>query len=635
MGDPALVWRAAERLGIPESAAHTVESEGLVALAPRVVFRHPLVRSAVYRAARLSERRAVHRALAEATDPEVDPDRRAWHRAQAAATPDEDVATELEASATRAQARGGFAAAAAFLARAVALSPGPGRRAQRALAAAQMTFQSGAVEEALGLLATAEAGVLSDVERAHIGLLRGQIAFVSTHGNDAASLLLEAARRLAYLDPAIARETYLEALVAAGFAGRFARPGGTALEAAKAARLAPGPQAPPTGIDLLLDAFIALFSEGYETAVPMLRDAQSAFGPDMPTKEERRWGWLATVATVHLWDDERWDALSERHVRLAREAGALADLQLALSQRSSMHLLAGELRTAASLVEELRTATEATGTHLAPYGMAGLLALQGREAEATLLIDNSRAGVTRRGEGIGISMLEWSAAMLYNGLGHYEKACSAAVMVDEHPQDLAPSNWHLAELIEAATRAGTPERATDAHDRLVRMTRASGTDWALGTAARCRALLAENEAAEELYVEAIERLGRTRVRVELARAHLLYGEWLRRNRRRVGARGELRIAHEMFTGFGMKGFAERARRELEATGERARKRKADELDRLTPQETQIARLAAEGVTNREIAARLFVSASTVEYHLRNAFRKLNIRSRAQLEDRLP
>ncbi len=633
-GDLALVWRAGQRLGIPESAARAVESAGLLVLGATVVFRHPLVRSAVYRASDPDERSEVHRALAEATDPEFDPDRRSWHRAQAASMPDEEVAAELERSAARAQARGGFAAAAAFLERAVTLTPEPSRRAQRALAAAESKFQAGALDDALGLLGTAESGELSALERARVFLRRAQIAFVTTRGNDAAPLLLEAADRLADLDPALARETYLEALVAAGFAGPLAGAGGSALEVAQAVRAAPPASHTPRGIDLLLDGLATLFSEGYEPAVPILRQAQSSFATDMPATEELRWGWAATVVSVHLWDDERWDTLSERHVRLAREAGALADLQLALSQRISMHLFAGELSTAASLVEELQATTEATGTTLAPYGRVGLLALRGREAEAATLIVRSRVEVTRRGEGIGISALDWAEAVLYNGLGRYEEARASASRIAEHPQDLAPSNWHLAELIEAAVRAGTPELAADAHHRLAAMTRASGTDWGLGIAARSQALLVEGQRAEELYLEAIDRLGRSRIAVDLARAHLLYGEWLRRERRRIDARTELRTAHELFSEFGMEAFAERARVELEATGERARKRTADTLGELTPQETQISRLAAQRHTNREIAAQLFISPSTVEYHLRKVFRKLGVNSRKQLANRL-
>jgi DNA-binding CsgD family transcriptional regulator len=635
VGDPAIVWGAAERLGIPESAAHRVESEELLALSPRVVFRHPLIRSAVYAAAGLNERREVHRALAAATDPEVDPDRRAWHSAQAAVAPDEGVAAELERSADRAQARGGFAAAAAFLERAVALTPEPSRRAPRALAAAWTTFQAGALEDALGLLAVTEIGALDELDRARVELLRAQIAFVSRRGSDAPTMLLAAADRLMPLSPALAYETFLDALSAAMFAGRLAAPGARALDVALAAKAAPRPSV-LSGPELLLDGLATFFCESYEAAVPILRRAQNAFDVSaLPVKEQLRWKWLVAISFVHLWDDAHWEATSELHVRAARETGALSELPLALSQRVYVHLFAGELTAAAALVDEIRAATEATGSNLTPYGAVGLVALRGREPEAISLIDESRADATRRGEGIGISVLDWAQAVLYNGLGRYDEARVAALRAIEYPHDLGgPLNWGIVELIEAAVRAGTPEPAADARSRLAEMARVSGTDWALGIAARSEALCVEDQRAEELYVEAVDRLGRTRMVVDLARAHLLYGEWLRRQRRRPDARRQLRTAYDLFSGCGLEAFAERARLELEAAGERARKRTVETPDQLTPQETQIARLAAEGSTNREIALRLFISASTVEYHLRKAFRKLDVTSRTQLEDRL-
>ncbi len=634
VGDPALIWRAAERLGIPGTAADIVEAEGFLTVGTRMVFRHPLVRSAVYGGSGPRERREIHRALAEATDPEVDPDRRAWHRALSASMPDEEVAAELEHSAARAQARGGFGAAAAFLERAASLTPDSARRGQRALAAAQTTFRAGALDDALGLLETAEAQELDDIERAHGDLLRARIAFVSTHGSDAPPLLLGTARRLSRLDPALARETYLEALSAAMFAGRLATPGGGARDVAQAASAAPASPA-PRGPDLLLDGLVMLFSEGYEPAVRLLRRAQSAFdAAGMPPTEQLRWKWLTSVSAVHLWDDALWETLSQRHVELARETGALGELPLALSQRVYVHLFAGELAAAAALVHEIEAATEATGSDLAPYGAVGLLALRGHEAEATSLIDRSRADVTRRGEGVGLSVLDWAEAVLYNGLGRYEQARAAALRVTEHPQDLSASNWAMAELIEAAVRAGTADQAAETHRRLVDMARVSGTEWARGLAARSGALLTEEQTAEGLYVEAIDRLGRSRMAVDLARARLLYGEWLRRERRRSDAREQLRIAHGLFCDFGMDAFANRARIELAATGEHARKRTVDTLDQLTPQESQIARLAADGNTNRQIAAQLFISTSTVEYHLRKAFRKLDVKSRTQLARRL-
>jgi DNA-binding CsgD family transcriptional regulator/tetratricopeptide (TPR) repeat protein len=634
VGDLALLWRAARQLGIPETAAHAAESEDLLTLNGAVAFRHPLVRSAVYGAADPSAQREVHRALADATDPQVHPDRRAWHRARAASVPDEELAGELERSAARAQARGGFAAAAAFLERAAALTPEILRRAQRSLAAAQTKFQAGALDDALGLLTTAESGVLSDLERARVGLLRAQIAFASRRGNDAPPLLLEAARRLGPLDPSLARETYLEALSASMFAGRFAGRGGSTLEVAQAAGAAPPAPDAPRGADLLLDGLVARFTQSYEAAVPILRQAQDAFSTDRSATEQLRWLWLATLAAVQLWDDAGWEAISERHVRLARETGALGDLSLALSHRVNIHLFAGEMRAAAALAEEAQTTAEATGGKLAPYRLVGLVALGGRHAEAASVIDRSRTEVTLRGEGIGVSAIDWAEAVLYNGLGRYEEALASALRVAGRTQDLTPSNWVMAELIEAAIRVGRPELAADTRLRLMETTRASGTNWALGIAARSEALLVENQRAEELYVHAIEWLGRTRIRADLARAHLLYGEWLRRERRRLDARRQLRTAHDLFCDFGMEAFAERARVELEATGEHARKRTVDSLGQLTPQEAQISRLVAQGNTNREIAAQLFISPSTVDYHLRKVFRKLGLKSRMQLARRM-
>jgi hypothetical protein len=501
LGDPALVWRAAQGLGIPESAARAVESEGLLSLGEGMAFRHPLVRSAVYGAAAPNERHEAHRALAEATDPQIDPDRRAWHRSQAASVPDEELASELERSAARAQARGGFAAAAAFLERAATLTPAPIHRAQRTLVAAQTKFRAGALDDALGLLSSTEIGALDELDRARVELLRAQIAFVSTHGSDAPTMLLAVAQRLTPLSPTLACETYLEALSAAMFAGRLTAPGATALDVALAAKTAPRPPV-LRGPELLLDVLATLFSEGYEAAVPILRRARKEFERgDLPVSEQLRWKWLATVASVHVWDDVRWEAISKRHVQIARQTGALGELPLALSQRVFAHLFAGELTAAALLVDEIRAATEATGSALAPYGAVGLLALRGREPEAVSLIDETRRDVTQRGEGIGLSVLDWAQAVLYNGLGRYDEARVAALRVAEYPHGLSTSNWGMVELIEAAVRAGTPELAADARSRLAEMARVSGTNWILGIAARSEALFVEDERAEELYVE--------------------------------------------------------------------------------------------------------------------------------------
>jgi DNA-binding CsgD family transcriptional regulator len=630
VGDPALFWRAAELLGISEAVAQTVESEGFLTLDGTVVMRHPLVRSVVYKAADPSERREIHRVVAEATDPETDPDRRAWHRAQAAAVPDEELAAELERSAARAQARGGFAAAAAFLAHAARLAPDPVRRAQRTLIAADTKFRAGALDDALSLLTATEAAPLDHLDRARVELLRAQIAFSSTHGGDAPALLLDAARRLEPLSPSLAHETYLEALSAALFAGHLATPGGTARDVSLVVKAATKPPV-RRGPELLLEGYAALFNEGYAAAAPLWRGALNAFDVSgLPVNESLRFKWLAESAALLLWDYRTWEAISERHVEIARATGALAELPLALNMRIYTHLFAGELADAALLVEEVQAAMDATGAILAPYATVGLAALRGREAEAAALIAGSRDDVTRRGEGAGLLILDWAEAVLYNGLGRYEEALVAALRITERPQNIDSSNWWMIELVEAAAHAGTPELAADTRARLAGMAKASGTDWALGTAARSEALFADDQQAEALYLEALDHLDRSQVVFDLARIRLLYGEWLRRQRRRLDAREQLRIALDLFDRCGMEAFARRTRVELEATGERARRRSTDSLAQLTPQEAQIARLAGQGSTNREIAEQLFISPRTVEYHLHKAFRKLGVKSRTRL-----
>ena len=635
VGDLALLWRAAQRLGIPESAAHTVESDGLLTLGAAVVFRHPLVRSAVYRAAVDDERSEVHRALAEATDPDTDSDRRAWHRAQATAMPDEDVAAELERSAARAQARGGFAAAAAFLERSSVLTPDPARRAGRALAAAQATQQAGALDEALTLVAIADAGPLDEFQRAQVDALRARISFAANRGSEAPSLLLAAAKRLEPLDVRLSRETYLDALTAAVFAGRL----GGAADAplvATAARAAPPSAPPPRAADLLLDGLALLITEGHAAGTPSLRNALSAFHRDeIGTEEGLRWRWLAGRAAGFIWDYERWDSLTLRQIRAARAAGALTHLPLAFSTRVGVHIFAGEMRAAASLVEQADALAEATDSRTVPaYGALALAAFRGHEDEMQQLARTSTPDFIARGEGMGLTVSQWVTAVLYNGLARYDDAFAAAAQATVDPHELWFSTFATVELIEAASRSDRSKQAAEALEVLSESTRASGTPWALAVEARSRALLNRGEAAERLYREAIDRLQPTRLRLDLARARLLYGEWLRRERRRLDARNELRVAHDLFSDFGMEAFAERARVELQATGERARKRTVDTLDQLTPQEAQIARLAADGHTNREIAAQLFISPSTVEYHLRKAFRKLDVKSRTQLARRL-
>ena len=634
VGDPLLLLGASERLGIAVSAVEAATS-GLLALEERVTFRHPLVRSAVYRSAGTPERRAAHLALAEATDRDVDPDRRAWHLAAATAGPDEDVALELERSAGRAQARGGLAAAAAFLQRAVALTGDPTRRADRALAAAEASLGAGTFDVARGLLAAAEVGPLDELQRARLDLLRAEAAYSESRGSDAPALLLRAARTLEPLDPQLARETYLDAWSSALFAGEFASTA-SMHEVSRAARAARRPAEPPRPSDLLLDGFAMAFTDGRSPAAPVLEQAATAFvGSDVSTEEVLRWGWLATAAAVMVWDYETCLAVATRGVQLAREAGALTVLAVSVNVMGQAVVLGGEFGKAAALVAEADSVTDATGARVAPYGALVLAGLQGRAAEASGLIDATIEECTAGGQGTAVQYARWARSALLNGLGRYEEAMAAAQDASDDTPELFVSAWAAIELLEAAIRCDKPELARAAHQRISAATAVAPTDWALGIQARSSALLSEGETAERLYREGIERLGRTRLRPELARAHLLYGEWLRRANRRVDARVQLRTAYDQLTSIGMEAFAERARRELVATGEKVRRRVDQARDQLTAQEEQIARLARDGLTNPEIGARLFLSPRTVEWHLRKVFAKLGIHGRRELAAALP
>lgn len=630
LGDPILLWRAAKQLGIPDSAATAAESEGLLEFGTHVIFRHPLVRSAVYRSASVAEIREAHGAIAEATDPTIDPDRRAWHRARAAARPDEQVAEELERSAGRAQARGGLAAAAAFMERSASLSVEPSRRSERALSAASAKHQAGALDAALRLVALAEAGPLDEFQRARADVLRAQVAFSFDRGGDASTLLLAAARRIERFDLELAREIYLDALSAALFVGRLGRDRG-ALEVAKAACAAAVSSQAPRGSDLLLDGLVQLISDGPSAGTPILRQAVAAFREaDLATDEQLRWRWIAGRVAGFTWDYSGWDVLSMRQVQLARDAGALTVLPFALDTRVGVQVFAGELANADEVLEEIEAVNGAIDNRTEPYGELALAAFRGREDDAARLIAKRMQDFFARGEGLGVTLAHWAIAALHNGLAHYQQALAAAEQAAMDPHELWFSGWSLVELIEAAARSGKTARAAEALALLTETTQAGATAWGLSVEARSRALLSEGAVAESLYRDAIDGLTSTRLRVDLARAHLLYGEWLRRERRRLDARQQLRTAYEQFTEFGLEGFAERARVELRATGERARRRIAETRDNLTPQEAQIARLAAEGATNQEIAAQLFISPSTVEYHLGKTFRKLGVRSRTQL-----
>ena len=632
-GDVPLLSRAAKRLGIGLSAASAAESAGLIVIGSRVRFRHPLVRSAVYYGAALPARRQVHSALAEATDTRLDPDRRAWHLARAAPGPDEAVAAELELSADRARARGGSAAAAAFLERAAELTPDSARRGVRAFAAAQAKYQAGAFDTALELLDAAELNRLGELELAQAELLRGRIMFSSRSPSAALPLLLNAAQRLEPLDVSVARETYRDALYAALTAGRL--PSGSLKQIAAAALKAP-PSPDPGRFDLLLNGLASVVTEGYAAGVPMLKEALAAFqSQSISLREGLGWLPLACRMAHDAWEFDCWSVLSARLVDLAREAGALSVLPSALLLRLSNRVFAGDLVGADSLAAEAMTIGAATGSRfLAQYGALVLEPWRGREAATRHAIEAITQATALRGEGKVVTATQWAAAVLCNGLGRFEEAYAAAEKGCEHPQELGLSTWSLIELTEAAVRTGRRSRAAAGARALGELTEASGTAWALGTLAGMRALVSDGSAADALYQEAIQRLDQTEVRVMQARIRLLYGEWLYGQTRTVEAQAQLGAAHEMFLRMGAQAFAERARSQLKVTGAHVRNRPAENPPTLTPQEAQIARLAANGLTNSAIGAELFLSPHTVDWHLRKVFQKLGIKSRKQLRTSL-
>jgi DNA-binding CsgD family transcriptional regulator len=630
LGDPLLLHRAVEILGLSMAAAGPAVDAGLLEIGARIEFAHPLVRSAAYHSAASDDRHHVHRALADATDPERDPDRRAWHRARATRWPDEDVAAELERSAGRAQARGGLAAAAAFLERAAALSTDPAKRAGRALGAAGAKQLAGAPHAASTLLAAAVDGALDERESALAERLQGQIAVDLRRPVQAVKSLLDAAGRLEAIDPALARETYVEALRAGTIAGRL---GGDMLRrTAEAARRASQTEVAPRGVDLLLDGLAVRFTDGYAAGAPLLSQALGALRDEDPLGEQelRRPGFAARIA-FDLFDDETTNTLSTRSVQLARERGALGVLPLALNYVATLRSFEGELDAAAALVEEADAIADAIGAPRLVFGRFTVIGLRGDEAAVSALVDAADPVATSRGEGIALTFCDYARALVYNGLGRYESALPAAESAAAQDELTISLIGALPELVEAAARSGRQELAAESLDRLAERTQAAGTDLALGIEARSRALVSESPVVEGHYVEAIHRLSLCRIATAQARAHLLYGEWLRREGRRVDAREQLRAAHDMLGRMGMEAFAERARRELVATGEKARKRTDDTRGDLTAQEAQIAELARDGHSNPEIGAQLFLSPRTVEWHLHKVFTKLDITSRKELD----
>jgi DNA-binding CsgD family transcriptional regulator len=638
-GDPALLWRAAALLDIDPEAAAPAEAAELIGIGERVIFRHPAVRSAIYRAAEPQERRRVHRALADATDPEVDPDRRAWHRAHGAVGHDESVAVELARSAERAQGRGGMAASAAFLSQAAMLTEDPGRRARRALASAHLNLMVGSTDEALALLSTAANAPLDDDDRTRLDLAKVQLDYATGHNADDAHRLLAVAKRLEPIDADLTIQTYMEALGIGLIAGGLddgVEVAAIADAAKAAAGLTPSPHGDPRR--LLLDAATRLIRSGYGAGIRPLRDALAEYGAAVAAHcadgsissdgSAARWLSLGVYAAIALFDHEAWDELSARQTEVIDMVGDLAMLGTAQTSRAVMFIQLGEMDAASTAVEEIEAAAEMTGSRLPRYAAIALTARRGRDQGAAEILGAGIEEARSRGEGLGVAYLLWEAAFLANGMGRYEDALAAARQASEHTGGM-PSLW-LPEQIEAAIRSEDEEEAADALGSLAVAAEAVGTDWALGLEARSRALLDDGHAAEASYVEAIERLGRTRARVDLARAHLLYGEWLRREGLRSRARDELRSAHATFESIGLPAFAERAARELAATGERVRRRAPETRDDLTEREVQIARLAAAGLSNRQIGERLYISHRTVGYHLGKVFNKLGVENRAQL-----
>jgi DNA-binding CsgD family transcriptional regulator len=627
-GDPVTVWQAAQSLEVDESAADSIEADHLLEMAPRVIFRHPLVRSAVYQAASPEERRAVHEALAQATDARVDPDRRAWHRAQAAWHPDDEVATELEASAARAQARGGFAAAATFLARAAELTVDLNQRVARTLAAAEAKRRAGALESALEVANRIEWIPLDDHQRAQIEVLRARVSFDFGRARDAPRLLLVAAQHLAPHDPQLARETFLDALSAALYAGELAN-GGHARDVAKAALVAPPPSEPSRASDLLLHSLALLIAEGPAAGTQVAQRALEVFRDNAITTEERlRWSWLAARAALFIWDYDTWDELTLRQIEVARAAGAFVVLPFSLATRAVGQIFAGQLSDVEALVAQGEAVADATDIKTVRYAALSLAAFRGRDADVQQLIDANVEDFASRGAGMGVTLTRWARAVLWNGLGRHEDAYLAADEALENPYEVWFWPWATVELIEAATRTGRLEAATLAFERLTESTSSSGTAWGSAIEHRCRALVSEGDLAESAYWSAIETLKPTQLRLDLARTHLLFGEWLRRGSRSADAREQLRAAHGLFTEFGSENFAKRALSELRATGDRMMSLEA--THELTAQEMRVAQLVSRGSTNAEVARQMFVSPSTVEYHLHKIFRKLGVRKRTEL-----
>ena len=627
-GDATLLWRAARSIDIDREAAVPADQEDLLRISDRVLFRHPLVRSAVYAAGSAENRRAAHLALADATDAESDPERRIWHLAAAATGPDEALATQLEGMSATARARAGLSAAAAFLERSLELTADPSRIADRAMAAATANLHAGALDTARALAAVAGGASLDDLQRVRVEQLRGQIEAAARPASDAPARLLETARRLEPLDIGVARDTYHRAWWAAVWPGKFAAPGCTIIEISQAALATAQP--PVRGpSDDLLEGLATVMVDGRAAAAPRLRSAVNLFITGQVSYDDWiQWARSATAAAAHLWDFPSWFELSARQVALARETGALAPLVLALNLHANVTTLSGDLNAAAQLAAEQYAVKEVTGIRLVSSGALLLAGYRGQPQALATVADED----VEPDEGYAIEMLQVATAVLNNGLRRYGDAVSPSADVGLSSTSLI-SQLALPELVEAAVRANQKDLARQGLHRLSEIA-IEGSDWAAGIQARCQALVGNREHAEHFYRRAIDCLDRTPLRIDRARARLLYGEFLRRESRRTEARKNLRFAYEQFTAIGTQAFAERARVELAATGEKARPRVGSDRQ-LTQQEENIARLAAEGRNNTEIGVALFISRRTVEWHLGKVFLKLGITSRMELRDALP
>jgi DNA-binding CsgD family transcriptional regulator len=632
-GDPGLLWRARTLLSIDLEHVAAAEASDALTVGPRVSFRHPLVRSAVYRGASHEDRTRVHAALADATYVDRDPDRRAWHRANATLLPDEDVAADLERSASRARQRGGVAAAAAFLERAAALTPDDRPRADRLIAAAEAKHDAGASDAALRLLDSARDVQLTARQAALGARLRARAEYAIHRDRDGARRLLAAAQGLEAHDPVLARDTYIEALAAALYGGRLGDEE-TVAAVSNAILDATAADRSDRARDLILRGQALLAAQGQEAAMPTLRRALKAYLHESLDGLELHWMWFASRAAQDLWDADGMRVLAARQVELARAAGVMTVLPIALSLQMVAQTLGGDLAAAEASCDEIDVLRTAMGHSVPPTGRMFLAAYRGQIAETEALAAQVRADGEARREGYAVSAANFAEAILYNGYGRYAEAMESARRELPYTHELNHAMRALLELVEAAVRTGERSLAEEALDRLAGVTRPLESDYALGVLEMAQAQLCDGAGAEALFGQALERFERARIPIMVGRTRLLYGEALRRQQRRIDAREQLRAAHEVLWRTGLKGFAERAARELAATGETRRFRTDQTVDHLTEQEINVARLACEGLTNRDIGARLFISDRTAEYHLHKVFVKLGIASRSQLRTAL-